>query len=33
MMTKADELKQEEVKQDLRYLKLLSKKFPTVAEA
>ena len=33
MKTKADELMQEEVKQDLRYLKLLSKKFPTVAEA
>ena len=33
MMTKADELRHEEVKQDLRYLKLLSKKFPTIAEA
>ena len=33
MMTQADELKREEVRQDLRYLTLLSKKFPTVAEA
>ena len=33
MMSKADEMKQEEVKNDLRYLKLLSKKFPTIAEA
>jgi len=33
MMTKADEMMRSEAKQDLRYLKLLSKKFPTIAEA
>ncbi len=33
MMTKTDEMLRSEAQQDLRYLTLLSKKFPTVAEA
>ena len=33
MMTKADEMMRNETQKDLRYLTLLSKKFPTVAEA
>ncbi len=32
-MTQSDELMRDDVKQDLRYLTLLAKKFPTVAEA
>ncbi len=33
MMTKADAMMNEDAKQDLRYLTLLSKKFPTIADA
>ncbi len=33
MMTKADAMMSEHAKQDLRYLMLLSKKFPTIADA
>ena len=33
MITQSDELMRDDVKHDLRYLTLLSKKFPTVAEA
>lgn len=33
MMTKSDEMLRSEAQQDIRYLTLLSKKFPTVAEA